>query len=56
MCAEHSNDLGQGHVPQFIGERSGDQPPGGVKDVVLHYKEPDDKHTHTPTRLQSRNF
>lgn len=40
MCAKNSNDLGQGHVPQFIRERSGYEPLCCMEDVVLHNKEP----------------
>lgn len=41
VCAEHSDDLGEGHVPQFISENSGHQTPCGVEDMVLHNEEPD---------------
>lgn len=40
MCAENSDDLRQGHVPQFVSESSSHQPVCGMKDVILHNKKP----------------
>jgi len=40
--AEHGDDLGQGHVPQFIREGSGDQALRRMQDVILHHEEAHD--------------
>lgn len=44
VCAEHCNNLGQGHVPQLISESSGHQSLRGMEDMVLHYEETDNTH------------
>lgn len=40
MCAENGDDFGQGHVPQLVGESSGDQALSGVQYVIFHHKKP----------------